>query len=208
MFFHRTSWQFQHCMIPLCQALSKVRSNRKKKRRALAEFSSVLSAFWEAFHGGFPIKYLPAFTLMTVKGTWKGNAELCLEVFSIVLCHPTTFYIHLLGICCAEVQAAFSRSTGNILFCLQCISEFCQQFSAIAFSFFFFLLFSWFAMQCTKKLIPAPLAWNSTLNSLQFWIKCYINMCTYGLILAHESEWKVVLFLLRVKPNPWSAIQP
>ena len=86
------------------------------------------SWFLEALLGGFPIKYLPSFTLITVKGAWKGHAELCLEVFSIVLCHPTTFYIHLLGICSTEVQAAFSDHTGNILFWLQYISKFWSTF--------------------------------------------------------------------------------
>lgn len=112
----------------------------KKKRRALAEFSSVLSAFWEAFHGGFPIKYLPAFALMTVKGTWKGNAELCLEVSSIVLCHPTTFYKRLVS---AMLRCRLLSPEALEIFCSACnaFQSFANNFLQLLFLSFFSFCF-------------------------------------------------------------------
>lgn len=97
------------------------KNNLQNFHRYFLGFGGILWCF-------FPIKYLPSFTMITVKGAWKGHVDLHLEVFSIVLCHPTTFYIQLLGICYPEVQAASSNHTGNILFWLQYILKFWSTF--------------------------------------------------------------------------------
>lgn len=125
-------------------------------------FQNCISWFLEAFHSGFLIKYLPSFTLITTKGTWKGHAEPCLGVFSTVLCHPKTFFIHPLGICYTEVQAAFSSPTWNILFRMQYISKFWSTFLCD----FFFHLFSHSAVWCIRKRIPILLARTSMFKSL------------------------------------------
>lgn len=66
-FFHRTTSQFQHYLIPLCYCMDKMQPGRKKKKKSPTD-NRLSSCCLEAFIGCFSVKCLPCLTLIAVKG--------------------------------------------------------------------------------------------------------------------------------------------
>lgn len=130
---------------------------KKRKKKALAEFSSVLSGFWRYSMVVFQLNiYQPSHCWR-----WKGKAELCLEVFSIVLCHLQYFIYTCLISATLRCRLPSPKALGIFCSARNAFQSFVKNFLPL----FFFLLFLWSAVQCIRKLVPVPLARNSMLNS-------------------------------------------